>query len=65
MRWNAHIFQREISDRIDLTRQYVGCCMDALQSHETIRRIRLDRGGIWVIVKGVSDGHFDGIGSCG
>ena len=65
MRWNAHIFQREISDRIGLTRQYVGCCMDALQSRGTIRRIRLDRGGIWVIVTGVSDGRYDGIGSWG
>ena len=43
MRWNAHIFQREISDRIGLTRQYIGCCMDALQSRETIRRISQDR----------------------
>ena len=47
---NAHISQREISDRIGLTRQYVGRCMDALQVRKVIRRVGPDRGGIWELL---------------
>ncbi len=46
---NAHITQKMLSEAIGLTRQYVGRCMDSLQSRNIIRRIGPDKGGYWEV----------------
>ena len=51
LRGDAHVTQKTISDRIGVTRQYVGRCMDSLQSRGLIRRIGPDKGGVWEVVK--------------
>ena len=47
---NAHITQKMLSEAIGLTRQYVGRCMDSLQSRKIIRRIGPDKGGYWEVL---------------
>jgi predicted HTH transcriptional regulator len=49
IRSNAHITQKMLSDAIGLTRQYIGRCMDSLQSRNIIRRIGPDKGGYWEV----------------
>ena len=42
--------QKMLSDTIGLTRQYVGRCMDSLQSRNIIRRVGPDKGGYWEVL---------------
>ena len=48
---NAHITQKMLSEAIGLTRQYVGRCMDSLQSRNIIRRVGPDKGGYWEVLR--------------
>ena len=47
---NAHITQKMLSEAIGLTRQYVGRCMDSLQTRKIIRRVGPDKGGYWEVL---------------
>jgi predicted HTH transcriptional regulator len=43
--------QAAIAQRLGMTRQYIGRCMDDLQKHRIINRIGPKKGGRWELVE--------------
>ena len=49
IRENPQISQQSIAEKMKMSRQYIGRCMDDLQSRKVIRRVGPDKGGRWEV----------------
>ena len=50
VRENPQISQQSIAEKMKMSRQYIGRCMDDLQSRKVIRRVGPDKGGRWDVL---------------
>ena len=50
IRENPQISQQSIAEKMKMSRQYIGRCMDDLQSRKVIRRVGPNKGGRWDVL---------------